>query len=238
VHAGHALALHVGASHVPRVHTLLAQSALALQPSPPGHLPHVGPPQSGPVSAPFLTASVHVGSRQTRVSRQIGRKQGAPHDKVAQSVPAWQVSPATQRAQSAPPQSTSVSSESLVRLEQCAGRPASAGGVLASPGERPPSPGAAPEHDAPPSTAAHDRRPQFSTSETALPVVLHSYTALPLHVRAPATQVSGTHVPALQYSEAAQSGVCTHWVHAPDDGLQSCPADVHWLSVVQLVKHR
>src|SRR5262245_34088579 len=75
------------------------------QSSPPAHASpaqarHIAPPQSTPVSAPFCTASVHVGAWQV--------SERALHTPSAQSAPVLQSSPTLQPGH-VPPQSTSLS---------------------------------------------------------------------------------------------------------------------------------
>jgi hypothetical protein len=57
--------VHVGAWHVPPLHTALAQSPLPLQIWFEPHFGHPPPPQSTSVSVPFLVLSEHVGGWQT-----------------------------------------------------------------------------------------------------------------------------------------------------------------------------
>jgi hypothetical protein len=93
--------LQVGAAHIPPEHTPLWQSTPLVQPLEVAHLVVQLPPQSRSVSVPFLTPSPQVGARHRNV--------------VGEQTPLWQSAlPAQERfvphlAQSAPPQSTSVS---------------------------------------------------------------------------------------------------------------------------------
>src|SRR6185295_18632299 len=56
------LSMQPGATHIPLVHTPLAQSIPVLQPFMPSHLPGQLPPQSTSVSSPFFAPSVHEGA--------------------------------------------------------------------------------------------------------------------------------------------------------------------------------
>src|SRR5205823_1848898 len=55
------LSMQPGATHIPLVHTPLAQSIPVLQPLPPSHLLGQLPPQSMSVSSPFFAPSVQDG---------------------------------------------------------------------------------------------------------------------------------------------------------------------------------
>jgi hypothetical protein len=90
--------VHVWATHVPLSQTSEAQSEFAPQPPRFEQGRHVPPPQSTPVSAPFLTWSSHVAATQTF----------AVHTRDWQSAPAWHAAPSAQPAH-VPPQSRAVS---------------------------------------------------------------------------------------------------------------------------------
>jgi len=100
----------VGARQVPLVHTPLMQSEPDEQVTPSAHF-LVGaqpPPQSGPVSVPFLTAS-----------EQVGVWQKPPvQTALLQSAATVQRLPGTHFGQTLPPQSTSVSLPFLVKSVQ------------------------------------------------------------------------------------------------------------------------
>jgi len=90
----------------------LTQSLGVAHVAPAVHAPHVGPPQSTSVSAPFLTPSLHVAAAQVPdVALQL---------EVEQSLPTVQLTPTPQALQEPPPQSTPVSAPFRIPSEHVA----------------------------------------------------------------------------------------------------------------------
>src|SRR4051812_5965871 len=96
---------HFGAAHFPEVHVPLRQSVPAVQPSPPpqrGQPPRAvtGPPQSTPVSVPFLTVSAQVAAWHVSWSTQKGLVLQLAHTPLWQSRAILQTAPVRQELQS------------------------------------------------------------------------------------------------------------------------------------------